>query len=68
MRQIRWEASSVTNQGAVVSNGDAHRPPPDVLVVNHESGHEILIVPAGLFASMPGHPDQFIGDASRSLP
>ena len=64
---MEFEPSSVTSSepsGATVT----HRASPDVPVVDHEAGHEILIFAAGMSGLMQRHADQFVAHANRPVP
>src|SRR3979411_1671585 len=55
-------------QGAIGSDGDAHRPPPNTAVRQHEAGDEILVFAAGVTGLMQGHANDFISRAHRPVP
>ena len=65
--QMEFAASSVTQQRAIGSDGDAPASP-DLLVVNDETGHEILIFAGGMSGLMQRYADQLVAHANRPVP
>ena len=55
-------------QRAVGSNGDAHRAPPNVSIVNDKSRHEVLIFTARVTSLMQRYTYYFITHAHRAIP
>src|SRR6202044_1015194 len=77
---LRVFATAVTNapdgvrsvvgdqQRSVLSHGDADRPSPDVPVVEHKAGQEILVLTARPVCLVHRHADHFISTAYGSIP
>src|SRR5882724_2847209 len=54
-------------QGAVMGDGDADRAAPDLAVVDHEAGEEILVF-AGRYAVLQQHADHLAAGAAGAVP
>ena len=48
---------------SILSHRDPHRSSPDVPIVDHESGQEILVLAAGMTGLVQGHAYHFISGA-----
>src|SRR5271167_357194 len=55
-------------QRAILGDGDAHGPSPNVAIIHDESCHEIFIFAGSVAGLMQGHANDFIAHANRAIP
>ena len=55
-------------QRAVRSSGDRNRPPPDIAIVDDETGHEVFTFTTGMSTLMQRHTDQLVAHTNGPVP